>query len=137
VAVEAQPVRVELTPAEVAAAQLKETRRLPVLAAKGATEKATPAGLAPGVPRRISQWVRKLNPFRWRSHHRPAGTAVPPARHRSPVQGELSLDKIKVVRNDLTDADLEIVSAGEASKRNPAPVAGAKPGVALAWLRPR
>jgi hypothetical protein len=27
-----------------------------------------------------------------------------------PVQGELSLDNIKVVRNDLSDADLEVVT---------------------------
>ncbi len=33
-------------------------------------------------------------------------------RLRPLVQGELSLDKIKVVRNDLSDTDLEIVSAG-------------------------
>jgi hypothetical protein len=30
---------------------------------------------------------------------------------KAPVQGELSLDKIKVVRNDLSDADLEVVPA--------------------------
>jgi hypothetical protein len=29
---------------------------------------------------------------------------------KSPVQGELSLDQVKVMRNDLSDADLEIVS---------------------------
>jgi hypothetical protein len=27
----------------------------------------------------------------------------------APVQGELSLDKIKVVRNDLSETDLEVV----------------------------
>ena len=30
---------------------------------------------------------------------------------RLPVQGELSLDQIKVVRNDLSDADLEVIPA--------------------------
>jgi hypothetical protein len=30
------------------------------------------------------------------------------------VQGELSLEKIKVMRNDLSDTDLEIVSAKKA-----------------------
>jgi hypothetical protein len=30
---------------------------------------------------------------------------------KPPVQGELSLDKIKVVRNDLSDADLEVIAA--------------------------
>lgn len=32
---------------------------------------------------------------------------------RQTVQGELTLDKIKVVRNDLNDADLEIVPSGQ------------------------
>ena len=32
----------------------------------------------------------------------------------APVQGELSLEKIKVVRNDLSDADLEVVPAKKA-----------------------
>jgi hypothetical protein len=30
---------------------------------------------------------------------------------KPPVQGELSLDKIKVMRNDLSDADLEVIAA--------------------------
>lgn len=45
---------------------------------------------------------------------RPRAAAVKPAipRFTKPaVQGELSLDKIKVVRNDLSDADLEVVPA--------------------------
>jgi hypothetical protein len=45
---------------------------------------------------------------------RPRSKAVKPAIPRftkPPVQGELSLDKIKVVRNDLSDADLEVVPA--------------------------
>jgi hypothetical protein len=35
-----------------------------------------------------------------------------------PVQGELSLDRVRVVRNDLSDADLEVVPAS--SRRAPA-----------------
>jgi hypothetical protein len=31
---------------------------------------------------------------------------------KQPVQGELSLDKVKVVRGDLTHADLEVVQGG-------------------------
>ena len=30
---------------------------------------------------------------------------------KPPVQGELSLDRIKVVRNDLSDADLEVIAS--------------------------
>jgi hypothetical protein len=46
--------------------------------------------------------------------YRPRAIAIKSAIPRfakPPVQGELSLDKIKVVRNDLSDADLEVVAA--------------------------
>jgi hypothetical protein len=36
---------------------------------------------------------------------------------KTPVQGELSLDRIKVVRNDLSDADLEVVPAKRSAAR--------------------
>jgi hypothetical protein len=34
-----------------------------------------------------------------------------PAFEKPAVQGELSLDRVKVMRNDLSDADLEVVQA--------------------------
>ena len=46
-------------------------------------------------------WVKKLNPF--------ATQGAPVA--RAAVQGELSLDNVKPVRNDLSDTDLELVAA--------------------------
>ena len=46
-------------------------------------------------------WVKKLNPFATQ------GAPVP----RAAVQGELSLDNVKPVRNDLSDTDLELVAA--------------------------
>jgi hypothetical protein len=46
-------------------------------------------------------WTTKLNPFR-----APAPVAPPPA---NAVQPEFSLDTVKVVHNDLADADIEIV----------------------------
>lgn len=45
----------------------------------------------------------KLGRFSWRT---------PGKRPRAAVQGELSLDSVKVVRNDLADADLELVTVG-------------------------
>jgi hypothetical protein len=51
---------------------------------------------------------------------RPRGKPVKPSIPRfvqQPVQGELSLDKVQVVRNDLRDADLEVVSAGGVAKQ--------------------
>jgi hypothetical protein len=45
------------------------------------------------------------------------------------VQAELRLDSVKVVRNDLSDSDLEIVAAktpkGSATKPSPGPAEGA------------
>jgi hypothetical protein len=53
-------------------------------------------------------WADKLRAMFSRPVANPAKVAYP-AKIKLPVQGELSLDRIKVVRNDLSDADLEIV----------------------------
>jgi hypothetical protein len=53
----------------------------------------------------------------------------------APVQGELSLDTIRPVRNDLSDSDLEIVPARRAASKPAKPPAAppaAMPGDALA-----
>lgn len=57
----------------------------------------------------LGEWGQKMNPMPWITRRRgPVRLAVnnfkPPA-----VQTELSLDTVKVVRNDLSDADLEVV----------------------------
>jgi len=53
----------------------------------------------------LGRWTRlRRNPFGSRPQ-RPAGTP--------PVQGELRLDLVRPVRNDLSDADLEVVEAPE------------------------
>lgn len=50
-------------------------------------------------------WARRKNPFRPKAAQRKAP---------GPVQGELLLESIQVVRNDLTDTDLEVVAKPEA-----------------------
>jgi hypothetical protein len=58
----------------------------------------------------LSGWKAKVGGLL----RRPRSKAVKPVIPRftkPPVQGELSLDKIKVLRNDLSDADLEVVPA--------------------------
>ena len=50
----------------------------------------------------------------------------------APVQGELSLEKIKVVRNDLSDADLEVVPARKAIPEPGAVMTGWGEGAASA-----
>lgn len=54
------------------------------------------------------RWADKLRALFPRPASRPARATLS-SPNRPPVQGELSLDKIKVVRNDLSDTDLEIV----------------------------
>jgi hypothetical protein len=55
-------------------------------------------------PVRATSWASKLNPISiWRG----SAPAVPSA--PCPVQSELSLDSVKVVHNDLSDADVEVV----------------------------
>jgi len=50
-------------------------------------------------------WMEKLNAISiWRDARPPT-----PEKARCPLQAELSLDRVKVVHNDLSDADVEIV----------------------------
>jgi hypothetical protein len=55
-------------------------------------------------PVRATNWAEKLNPFRTAKPARVAPPAPMPN-----VQTELSLDSVKVVHNDLSDADVEVV----------------------------
>jgi hypothetical protein len=72
----------------------------------------------------LSGWRAKVRRLLGRSRGKAAKPAISrftkqPAR---PVQSELSLDKIKVVRNDLSDADLDVVTARQpAAPAIPAP----------------
>ena len=79
-----------------------KTQKIPVVAAQGATARAT-------------TWVSKMNAaslFR---------AALPGAiKNATPVQAELSLEKVKVVHNDLTDAEVEIVPMKSRPAREPA-----------------
>jgi len=70
---------------------------------------------------RATTWVSKLNPI---SIFRVA----PPFADRNvtPVQVELSLEKVKVVHNDLTDAEVEIVPMKSRPARAPADLPPAK-----------
>ena len=77
-------------------------------------EQESPAPVAEGSPVKLSvrgtsgsssgNWAANLNPL---SMFR--GTPAPVARPVRAEQTELSLDTVKVVHNDLTDADVEVV----------------------------
>ena len=59
--------------------------------------------------RRSGAWLGRANPFsRFLKLAGPKKSAIP-CFTESPVQSELRLDNVQVVRNDLSDADLEIV----------------------------
>jgi hypothetical protein len=96
----AQPAQAELpkpppqnsvAPAKKTASPWAKTQKMPANAPQGATARAT-------------TWVSKLNPA---AIFRSAPSSV--SKGATPVQVELSLEKVKVVHNDLTDADVEIV----------------------------
>ena len=121
---EREPQLPKLTPAEEAAANLKKTQALPALGAPTANRDAKPAEPVT-VPAPVDGWLKKLNPMVWFGNNKPTGpkSALPRfgGKSHAPVQGELSLDKIKVMRNDLSETDVEIVPA----KSRPAKVIAA------------
>jgi hypothetical protein len=93
----APPVKAEPSPKAVAAPVKKamttdgnKTQKLPTFPV------ARPCGAA---------WVSKLNPITFWRGARPQA----PKKAQCPLQSELSLDRVKVVHNDLSDADVEIV----------------------------
>ncbi len=83
-----------------------KTQKLPVLSFAAGHQAAVenPAGPVPK-PGRSLNWMSRLNPFASASAFPAAG-----GRHaKAPVQAELSLDAVKVLRNDLSDVDVEVV----------------------------
>ena len=72
----------------------------------------------------LGRWTLRVNPFK---------TAPKPA--NAGVQGELSLEKVKVVRNDLSDSDLELVALGERGKGK-ARLSGTTPFGGVAEAKP-
>ena len=66
-----------------------------------------------------NRWSSQLGSLLSSPVRKPKAVFSAPAKSTLPVQGELSLDRVKVVRNDLRDADLEVVPM----KSRPAPSA--------------
>ena len=91
------PVKAEPPPPAIAAPIKKET------ASDGTKTQKLPT--FPAARTRRQTWISKLNPVSiWR------GTAPQTLQKaQPPTQTELSLDRVKVVHNDLSDADVEIV----------------------------
>lgn len=96
----------------LAAAQLKQTRRLPFAAARHgapAGEKKKP--ILKGILQKLGGWLKKLNALAWEMYPGQKSKPAIPRFDKPATQGELSLDNVKVVRNDLNDSDLEIAPA--------------------------
>jgi hypothetical protein len=85
------------TPAETAAAPAKKEAVPALLAA----QRMPPIS---GASKSLAAWTTRLNPASLWSGAAPTEQKVLPA-----VQTELSLDAVKVVHNDLSDADVEVV----------------------------
>ena len=76
--------------------------------ASAARAKAEPAARSAGAAASAG-WATKLNPFVKQ------GAPI----ERTAVQGELSLDNVKPLRNDLSDTDLELVAAVKMPESKP------------------
>lgn len=101
----------------------------PAIATPEPTSKPMPLPPAPPVStrlrlavRRLQEWCVEANPIPRLA--RPARSAFTPAARvtSAPIQSELSLEEVKVVRNDLSDADVEIVPARPARRADVAPL---------------
>jgi len=91
----------EAEPAKPVAVTVAAPIKKAVMPVAAKTQKIPPW---PARPARATSWASKLNPISiWRGSA-PAAPSAP-----CPVQSELSLDSVKVVHNDLSDADVEVV----------------------------
>jgi hypothetical protein len=142
----ARPALSRVPQAKQAAAPTKPTPDTPPVAIvqSETTEpkKSQPAILAPKTPAKAIEQKHKTpernggSEFKlsqlwpWARTNRPRPTVARGS--RSLVQGELTLDGVKVVRNDLTDTDLEIVQR----VTNPAPAKAREPDETAAQKAP-
>ena len=85
--------------------------------------------------RRSGAWLGRANPFsRFLKLAGPKKSAIP-CFTESPVQSELRLDNVQVVRNDLSDADLEIVPVAPPGVKPDLATAGQCETAGKAWGR--
>jgi hypothetical protein len=140
---EREPQLPKLSPAEAVAAESKEAPRLSTLGALIVDREAAVANrnAQPAEPAKVSEpakvaapvdsWLKKINPMVWFRNGKEVESKPAIARFskpHAPIQGELSLDNIKVMRNDLSEADVEVVPAKARAPKivaAPMPQAGA------------
>lgn len=89
---------------------------------------ATPVEVSSREPLMIGKWFKKLNPFAYLPLRTQDGRSVKPA--CTHIQTELSLEKVRVMRNDLSETDLEVVRVrAKAANVFQTPVAQVQPMV--------
>jgi hypothetical protein len=72
--------------------------------------------------RRLREWCVEANPIPRLAGPARSAFTVAPRFTSAPIQNELSLDAVKVVRNDLCEADLEIVPVKAVRRADLVPV---------------
>lgn len=87
-----------------AAAQTELPQPLAENPAAPACAKTQPMPVISAKPKSLAAWTTKLNPVTMLR-----GPETRAKELELPVQAELSLEKVKVVHNDLTDAEVEVV----------------------------
>jgi hypothetical protein len=127
------PVASPVEPKKTQVLEYKKTQRIPALADQragpGWVARLKQWGLAAlamcgAVWTNVRAWAGKLYGSVVARVRRPQRKPVIPALGRpSAVQTELSLDNVKVVRNDLEESDLEIVTSETATSTQVAPTA--------------
>ena len=93
-------------PAEVAVEPPVPAPTKPVVAETKVLRAPVSAAKATGW---LSEWGRKLNPLSRGPKPARLVKSLAPLSAPPPQQGELSLDAVKVMRNDLSDTDFEVV----------------------------
>lgn len=89
---------------KISSAPAKSATAGEVQAMPATAEKNTAVAAAGEVRKPASGgWLKRSNPF---------------AAAKAPMQAELTLDKVKVVRNDLTEADFEVVQKKELPRQS-------------------
>ena len=108
-------------------------KQQPFGATSGSAVAAEPGASASSSTVPVSEISAKPRWFsRWTARWQRPNTSVIPRFSKPLVQGELSLDRVKVMRNDLSDSDLEVVPAGTSvmsasAKQRPGKAESAEP----------
>ena len=125
----ASPLKPDASPSSPQAAVKDCGDKRIIGTAKAAAVALSRSDVLVSMSRRAARWVgecgQKINPLPRLTKWPETVRSPAPLFAKAPVQPELSLDNVRVVRNDLSDADFEVVA-----KKMPAVSPAAAPAVA-------